>query len=102
MRLDVLDFYSKLKKLLAFCIKRVILFLMLPIPYSNLVKESKTQEFNCIINDLTFYKFELEYKNWDLATDGLNLTNRCITEKSKSIKSILNLAVANSNENLPN
>ena len=65
MRLDVLDFYCELKKLLAFCVERDILFLRLPIPYSGLARHSKTDEFNKIINDFSYYMFDLDYQIYD-------------------------------------
>ena len=54
IRLDILDFYCEVKKFLAFCVEREILFLCLPIPYSGLARHSKTDEFNKIITIFHF------------------------------------------------
>ena len=49
------DFYRKAKKLLEFCIEQNVLFLICPIPYSKYISESKTDEFNCLIDELSFF-----------------------------------------------
>ena len=59
MKLDILDFYCEVKKLLAFCVERDMLFLFLPIPYSGLSKHSKTDEFNKIINN--FFILQVQF-----------------------------------------
>ena len=64
-------------------------------PIRGLAINPKTNEFNEIINDFSFYKFNLDYKNSDLAFDNLHLTSRCISEKLKIIKAVLNLAISN-------
>ena len=89
------NFYKEIKKILEFCVSRKILFLMLPIPYSKMASDKKINEMNNLINQCSYYDFNLQYSHQDLSFDRLHLTDECIKEKLKKLKIILNLSISN-------
>ena len=48
-----------------------------------------------MINDCSYYVFDLDYKHSDLAFDRLHLSSKCISVKLRIIKKILNLTISN-------
>ena len=68
---------------------------MLPIPYSKMASDKKINEMNNLINQCSYYDFNLQYCHRDLSFDRLHLTDECIKEKLKKIKVILNLSISN-------
>ena len=88
-------FYREIRKILEFCVDLKILFLCLPIPYNKLATEQKINEMNNVINQCSYYDFNLQYTQKDLSYDRLHLTDECIAEKLKKIKVILNLTISN-------
>ena len=75
---------------------------MVPIPYSKYVKAAKTDEINKVIGDLSYFKINLKYTFWDLATDGLHLTQYCVKKKLKIIKYANNKSITMMNEETVN
>ena len=88
-------FIKNTLKIKNFCINKDILFCMVPIPYSRYTPNEKIDEMNNFINKNSCYRFDLNYKTKDLASDGLHLKDSCLLIKIEKIKSILNLAIGN-------
>ena len=89
------NFYQELKKILSFCVNLNIIFLSLPIPFNRLASDKKINEMNGKINQCSYYAFNLNYTRSDLSFNKLHLSNKCITDKLKTIKRILNSTVSN-------
>ena len=88
-------FYLELRKILSFCVNLNIIFLCLPLPFGRLASDDKIKEMNDRINECSYYAFNLNYKHSDLSFDRLHLSNKCITDKLRTIKKMLNLTVSN-------
>ena len=103
-KLTTEKFYTEIRKILSFCVDLDIIFLCLPIPFGRLASDEKIKEMNRMINECSYYVFNLDYKHSDLSFDRLHLSNKCISDKLRTIKKVLNLTVSNlafGNENWP-